>query len=235
MEEPILRQITSQDFFEVYKLLSKSGLLENISSLCESDIFEEFMREFMTYCPESKNIPMKDSNLLNEVDDYTSCLNTLHQAVTTTSMVEFPDLKEIYEKVQSRAGGGSHQRVACGTINIKATSEGQLCGMNVFVQRMPEAAALCGDVNGRIPLEVNHEDYFQNQQHYSVDLDSVYTTPGGNPVYKLATVNAEKRNLFQLVVILKFIDGSDSETFFSEPFLIRSRKPGSRNNSFDHS
>lgn len=106
---------------------------------------------------------MKDSNLLNEVDDYTSCHNTLHQAVTTTSMVEFPDLKEIYEKVQSRAGGGSHQRVACGTINIKATSEGQLCDMNVFVQRMPEAAALCGDVNGRIPLEVNHEDYFQNQ------------------------------------------------------------------------
>jgi hypothetical protein len=89
------------------------------------------------------------------------CNNIINK--TPQSMVEFLELKDIYEKVQSRAGGGSHQRVASGLINIKATSEGQLCGMNVFVQRMPEAAALCGDVNGRIPLEVNHEDYFKNQ------------------------------------------------------------------------
>ena len=89
------------------------------------------------------------------------CNNTINK--TPQSMVEFLDLKDVYEKVQSRAGGGSHQRVSSGLINIRATSEGQLCGMNVFVQRMPEAAALCGDTNGRILLEVNHEDYFQNQ------------------------------------------------------------------------
>ncbi len=81
----------------------------------------------------------------------------------TPSVVEFIDLKDVYEKVQSRAGGGSHQRVSSGLVNIKATSEGQLCGMIVFVQRMPDAAALCGDINGRIPLGVNHEGYFQNQ------------------------------------------------------------------------
>ena len=82
---------------------------------------------------------------------------------TPQSMVEFLDLKDVYEKVQSRAGGGSHQRVSSGLINIKTTSEGQLCGVNVFVQRVPEAAELCGDTNGRIALEVNHEDYFKNQ------------------------------------------------------------------------
>ena len=85
--------------------------------------------------------------------------------VTTTpqSTVEFVDLKDVYEKVQSRAGGGSHQRVSSGEINIRAISDGQLCGMNVFVQRLAEAATLCGDINGRIPLEVNYEDYFKNQ------------------------------------------------------------------------
>jgi hypothetical protein len=94
-----------------------------------------------------------------------SCEEQRHNTINRTpqSMVEFLDLKDVYEKVQSRAGGGSHQRVSSGFINIRAISEGQLCGMNVFVERVPEAAALSGDTNGRIPLEVNHEDYFQNQ------------------------------------------------------------------------
>lgn len=93
------------------------------------------------------------------------CGNYCNSIINRTPQctVEFVDLKQIYEKVQSRAGGGSHQRVSSGIINIKATSQGQLCAINVFVERMPEAATLCGDTNGRVLLEVNHEDYFGNQ------------------------------------------------------------------------
>ena len=91
-------------------------------------------------------------------DRYNTVVNKTPQAV-----VEFLDLKDIYEKFQSRAGGGSHQRISSGLINIRTTSEGQLCHVNVFVQRMPEAAELCGDMNGRIPLDVIHEGYFKNQ------------------------------------------------------------------------
>ena len=61
----------------------------------------------------------------------------------------------------------------------------------------------------------------------------MYDTPNGTPVYKLATVDAERRNPFHLIVFLKFIDGTESGPFLSKPFLIRSRKPGSRSNSFE--
>ena len=78
-------------------------------------------------------------------------------------MVEFLDLQDVYEKVQSRAGGGSAQRISMGTVNITAISDGQLCGIDVFVQRLPEAAALCGDTNGKVALKVTYESHFQNQ------------------------------------------------------------------------
>ena len=91
-------------------------------------------------------------------DHFNLIINKTPQAV-----VDFMDLKDIYNKFQSRAGGGSRQRITSGLINIRTTSEGQLCDMNVFVQRTPEAATLCEDVNGRIPLDVHHEGYFQNQ------------------------------------------------------------------------
>ena len=109
---------------------------------------------------ETTEYEIKEDSMLPE-----PCGNYCNSIINRTPQctVEFVDLKEIYEKVQSRAGGGSHQRVSSGIINIKATSQGQLCAINVFVERMPEAATLCGDTNGRVLLEVNHEDYFQNQ------------------------------------------------------------------------
>jgi hypothetical protein len=61
----------------------------------------------------------------------------------------------------------------------------------------------------------------------------VYDTSDGTPIYKLATVDAERRNLFQLIAFLRFIDGTESGPFLSKPFLIRSRKPGNRSNSFE--
>ena len=131
-------------------------------------LFKFFGHSLIRYSP---YVPLVlDQNTGFQVQDEESIFSETcedHENIITSkapqSMVEFVDLNEIYEKVQSRAGGGSHQRVASGLINIKATSEGQLCGINVFVERMPEAAALCGDINGRIPLEVHHEDYFRNE------------------------------------------------------------------------
>lgn len=57
-----------------------------------------------------------------------------------------------------------------------------------------------------------------------MNLDSVYDGPVG-PVYELAKVEMDKRNLFQLLVELSFYNGMDEETqqFHSKPFLMRSK------------
>lgn len=70
-----------------------------------------------------------------------------------------------------------------------------------------------------------------------MNLDSIYDGPIA-PVYELAKVEMDKRNLFQLLVELSFHNGAEEETqsFYSTPFLIRSRprnnpnkpKPGTK-------
>jgi len=63
------------------------------------------------------------------------------------------------------------------------------------------------------------------QQLFSVDLDSVYDGRVA-PVYELAKVEMDKRNIFQLLVQLYFHgNGVEEEIqqFFSQPFLMRSR------------
>ena len=62
------------------------------------------------------------------------------------------------------------------------------------------------------------------QYFFSVNLDSVNDGPYG-PVYNLAKVEADKRNLFQLLVELSFHNGLEEETqqFYSQPFLIRTK------------
>ncbi|XP_028407014.1 uncharacterized protein LOC114529408 [Dendronephthya gigantea] len=227
MEKSLIPGLSPQDFFEIYKFLVKTELLESKPSNFGTHILENLM----SFLDKDNECEFEDEDDMIFYDPNQDHCESMLVTTTPQSTVEFIDLKEVYEKVQSRAGGGSHQRVSSGEINIRAISDGQLCGMDVFVERMPEAAALCGDMNGRIPLEVNYEDYFKNQQLFSVDLDSVYNTPDGTPVYKLATVDAERRNLFNLIVFLKFIDGTESGPFMSKPFLLRSRKPGSRKDS----
>lgn len=203
-----------------------SRILENKLQDLETLSCDYFMddAELMSFEPKCEKITEDNCCFMAEdVED-------LSKHVTNNvpySTVEFLDLRDVYEKIQSRAGGGSHQRISKGNINITATSEGQLCGIEAFVQRVPEAATLCGDFNGKVPLTVTHEAHFQNQQTFSFDLDSVYNSPNGTPVYKLATVDAERRNLFIVIVLLKFIDGTKSQPFVSKPFLIRSRKPRS--------
>ena len=62
------------------------------------------------------------------------------------------------------------------------------------------------------------------QYSFSVNLDSIYDGPFG-PVYNLAKVEMDKRNVFQLLVELSFHNGLEEETqqFYSKPFLMRSK------------
>ena len=72
------------------------------------------------------------------------------------------------------------------------------------------------------------------QQLFSVDLDSVYDGRVA-PVYELAKVEMDKRNLFQLLVQLYFPgNGVEEEIqqFYSKPFLMRS-KPRNKKRKID--
>ena len=57
-----------------------------------------------------------------------------------------------------------------------------------------------------------------------MNLDSVYDGPFA-PVYQLAKVEMDKRNIFQLLVELSFHNGLEEKTqqFYSRPFMMRSR------------
>ena len=66
------------------------------------------------------------------------------------------------------------------------------------------------------------------QYYFTVDLDSVYESPTrhGVPVYKLSTVDAERRNNFRLVVVVVLIGDHRSKEFISRPFRLRSKTNG---------
>ena len=91
------------------------------------------------------------------------------------------------------------------------------------MERCPEAARILQDSNGRVPLELEYskkEPYFMN---FSVDLDSVYMTHKGIKVYELSRVKGEERNIFRLIVVLHFVDGTTKE-FTSKHFQVQSKK-----------
>lgn len=139
--------------------------------------------------------------------------------------VHFLGLKKEYEKVQSRVNRQSRQRLTGSKVRIVVTTDAQIADVMVYVERAPMAAALCGDSTGRVPLKVKMGTQVVNKHHLSVDLDSVYMSPQGTPVYKLSTVDAERRNRFRLTVSTFFVDGKGSKTFVSPAFLLRSRRP----------
>lgn len=70
--------------------------------------------------------------------------------------VQFLNLKKCYEKVQRRQDGVSTQRPMDCNIKMVATFDPAWGArdMDVYVQRHPDSAKLCGDFNGRIKLEV---------------------------------------------------------------------------------
>lgn len=56
-------------------------------------------------------------------------------------------------------------------------------------------------------------------------MDSVYKMDGSErPVYKLAKVHTQERNLFELLVQIVFTDNNVSGQFKSKPFLIKTKR-----------
>ena len=69
------------------------------------------------------------------------------------------------------------------------------------------------------------KNYQRQDQYFSVDLDSVYHNPiTGSPVYKLSTVDSERRNRFWLLAYIVYANGRKSQPFYSEPFLLKSKR-----------
>lgn len=96
-------------------------------------------------------------------------------------------------------------------------------GVCAYVERCPEAARILQDLNGRVPLEIVYtkkEPFFLN---FSVNLDSVYMSHKGIKVYELSRVKGEERNIFRLIVVLHFLDGTTKE-FTSKRFQVQSKK-----------
>lgn len=145
--------------------------------------------------------------------------------------VMFFNVQKCYEKVQCRKNKKSKQRVQGGTINLRVTTDHPIAKVEVYVERLPKAAVLCGDSNGRVPLKLKMEnlmysDNYQRQdQYFSVDLDSVYDNPiTGLPVYKLSTVDSDRRNRFWLLAYVVYANSRRSQPFYSEPFLLKSKR-----------
>lgn len=145
--------------------------------------------------------------------------------------IVFFNVQKCYEKVQCRKNKKSKQRVQGATINLRVTTDAPIAKVEVYVERLPKAAVLCGDSNGRVPLKLKMEnlmysDNYQRQdQYFSVDLDSVYHNPlTGTPVYKLSTVDSERRNRFWLVAYIVYAGSRKSQPFYSEPFLLKSKR-----------
>lgn len=72
--------------------------------------------------------------------------------------IVFFNVQKCYEKVQCRKNKKSKQRVQGATINLRVTTDAPISRVEVFVERLPKAAVLCGDSNGRVPLKTKLEN-----------------------------------------------------------------------------
>lgn len=78
---------------------------------------------------------------------------TTERTGSPKTRVQFIDLHEVYQKVQSRVGRESRQRLIDARIRMLVTFQAQIHRVRVFVERIPQAAILCNDVNGRVELD----------------------------------------------------------------------------------
>lgn len=80
------------------------------------------------------------------------------------SSVEFLNLKPCYEKIQTRRDGISTQRPMDCKVRMLVVFDPawNSCSVDVFVQRHPESATLCGDLNGKVKLKVNRDEKRDN-------------------------------------------------------------------------
>ena len=83
---------------------------------------------------------------------------------------------------------------------------------------------------GPVELKVIFDDHEPNRTHFSVDLDSVYKTPSGDLIYWLEKAEVEERNIWELIITIEFIDGTEGH-FTSRPFQIRTKSGNSRRRS----
>jgi len=72
--------------------------------------------------------------------------------------VYFLNLRNVYEKVQCRKNKHSKQRVTGAVIDMMVTYCAQIQHIEVYAERLPEAAKLCGDHNGQVPLKTRMDN-----------------------------------------------------------------------------
>lgn len=150
-------------------------------------------------------------------------LDLPYPAEDTKANVTVLDLKDVYEKGQSRRKANSEQRLLNADVHLTASAQKQIQGICAYVERCPEAARILQDLNGRVPLDVVYSKKDPFEPHFSVNLDSVYMSHKGIKVYELSRVKGEERNIFRLIVVLHFPDGTTKE-FTSKQFQVQSKK-----------
>jgi len=142
--------------------------------------------------------------------------------------VKFCDLENrVFEKQQSRKDKQARQRIINGKVKFLVRSERQVKSVKAWVQREENAAKLEKDENGMVSIEVVFLRKLKDSGNleYQVDLDSVYKMDGSErPVYKLAKVHTQERNLFELLVQIVFTDNNVSDQIKSKPFLIKTKR-----------
>lgn len=140
----------------------------------------------------------------------------------TKSNVTILDLKDVYEKGQMRRNANSEQRLLDAEVHLMATSEKPIQDVRAYVERCPEAARILQDTNGRVSLDLVYSKRDLFVANFAVNLDSVYSN-NGIKVYELSRVKGEERNIFRVVVVLHFADGTTKE-FISKNFQVQSKK-----------
>ena len=88
--------------------------------------------------------------------------------------MQFIDLNQVYHKAQSRVGRESRQRLVDARIRMLITFQAQIQGIQVFVERIPEAALLCNDFNGRVKLETKMGKLESNKVSRLIVLQGQY-------------------------------------------------------------
>lgn len=96
----------------------------------------------------------------------------------------FFNVQKCYEKVQCRKNKKSKQRVHGATINLRVATDAPISKVEVYVERLPKAAVLCGDNNGRVPLKLKMENLLYSDvsiTFFSLFNVHVQYTRGVNP------------------------------------------------------
>jgi hypothetical protein len=90
--------------------------------------------------------------------------------------VEFLNLRNVYEKAQSRINRQSRQRILKGKVDMVVTFDAQIQDIGVTVERIPEAKTLSGDKCGQVAIKVKVEKLELNKVGFHTRLhEHIYT------------------------------------------------------------